>query len=39
MIASGIGLMADDERANNPVTWQGQNLLGFALMDVREKLA
>ncbi len=35
----GNGLMADDERAKNPATWQGQNLLGFALMDVREKLA
>jgi ribA/ribD-fused uncharacterized protein len=34
----GIGLMADDERAKNPATWQGQNLLGFALMDVRDKL-
>jgi ribA/ribD-fused uncharacterized protein len=35
----GIGLMADDERSKNPATWQGQNLLGFALMDVRDKLA
>lgn len=35
----GIGMMADNERAKNPVTWQGQNLLGFALMDVRDKLA
>lgn len=35
----GIGLMADDERVKNPGTWQGQNLLGFALMDVREQLA
>lgn len=35
----GIGLTADDERAQDPRTWQGQNLLGFALMDVREKLA
>ncbi|WP_199169863.1 NADAR family protein [Rhodopirellula bahusiensis] len=35
----GIGLKADDERAKDPVTWQGQNLLGFALMDVREELA
>lgn len=33
----GIGLKADDERAKNPTTWQGQNLLGFALMDVRAK--
>ncbi len=32
----GIGLKEDDERAKHPKTWQGQNLLGFALMDVRE---
>ena len=35
----GIGLKATDERAKHPHTWQGQNLLGFALMDVREGLA
>ena len=35
----GIGLKATDERARHPDTWQGQNLLGFALMDVREELA
>ena len=34
----GIGLIADDERAKDPMMWQGENLLGFALMDVREKL-
>ena len=34
----GIGLKSDDERASHPDTWQGQNLLGFALMDVREQL-
>jgi ribA/ribD-fused uncharacterized protein len=34
----GIGLKASDERAKNPATWQGQNLLGFALMDVRDEL-
>ena len=34
----GIGLKADDERAKNPDSWQGQNLLGFALMDVRNEL-
>lgn len=27
----GIGLMAHDERAKNPASWQGQNLRGFAL--------
>lgn len=34
----GIGLKEDDERAKYPASWQGQNLLGFALMDVRESL-
>src|SRR5262249_4961959 len=31
----GIGLNATHEMAKHPATWQGQNLLGFALMDVR----
>ncbi|MFD0890050.1 NADAR family protein [Streptosporangium algeriense] len=35
----GIGLAADDERAASPATWRGLNLLGFALMDVRDALA
>lgn len=35
----GIGLGASDPRANDPATWLGTNLLGFALMDVREALA
>ena len=26
----------DDERSSNPATWQGQNLLGFTLIGVRE---
>ncbi|MBI1249130.1 DUF1768 domain-containing protein [bacterium] len=34
----GIGLRANDERVQDPAAWQGQNLLGFALMDVREQL-
>jgi ribA/ribD-fused uncharacterized protein len=34
----GIGRKATDERAKHPDTWQGENLLGFALMDVREAL-
>lgn len=34
----GIGLAADDERAQNPRRWDGLNLLGFALMEVRDKL-
>lgn len=31
----GIGLASDDERARRPSQWQGLNLLGFALMEVR----
>ena len=34
----GIGLSADDERAMKPQQWRGLNLLGFALMEVRERL-
>ncbi|MFE2378251.1 NADAR family protein [Streptomyces sp. NPDC059398] len=34
----GIGLAADDERAGQPERWRGLNLLGFALMDARERL-
>lgn len=34
----GIGLKVDDDRTKSPDSWQGQNLLGFALMDVREEL-
>lgn len=34
----GIGLSAGDERAQDPATWQGLNLLGFALMVARERL-
>lgn len=32
----GIGLSADDVRAGNPLAWRGLNLLGFALMHVRD---
>lgn len=32
----GIGLAQNDEKANNPNLWEGLNLLGFALMQVRE---
>ncbi|GAA3641417.1 NADAR family protein [Kineosporia mesophila] len=32
----GIGLAADNEAATDPTRWRGLNLLGFALMDVRE---
>jgi ribA/ribD-fused uncharacterized protein len=34
----GIGLAADDERAESPERWPGLNLLGFALMEVRHQL-
>ena len=34
----GIGLSKNDPRAQQPQTWAGQNLLGFALMEVRERL-
>ena len=34
----GIGLLGDDPRASHPSTWQGENLLGFALMDVRDAI-
>ena len=34
----GIGLAAGDERATRPSAWRGANLLGFALMEVRERL-
>ena len=34
----GIGLAADNEKATNPKRWNGLNLLGFALMEVRDML-
>ncbi|MDG4865613.1 NADAR domain-containing protein, partial [Streptomyces sp. T-3] len=35
----GIGLAKDDERADDPARWRGLNLLGFALMEARERLS
>jgi ribA/ribD-fused uncharacterized protein len=35
----GIGLAADDERAQDPAQWRGLNLLGFALMQARSALS
>ena len=34
----GIGLAEDSPKALNPSTWRGENLLGFALMEVRDEL-
>lgn len=34
----GIGLSTDYDNVNNPLLWKGQNLLGFALMEVRDEL-
>ncbi|MFI6337314.1 NADAR family protein [Streptomyces sp. NPDC050535] len=34
----GIGLAADDVRAADPERWRGPNLLGFALMEARERI-
>ena len=31
----GIGMTADDDRAQRPSQWDGLNLLGFALMEAR----
>jgi ribA/ribD-fused uncharacterized protein len=35
----GIGLASTDVRTRNPEEWKGQNLLGFALMEARQRLA
>jgi len=35
----GIGMSANEQNAQNPVKWRGQNLLGFALMRVRDEIA
>ncbi|GHU25876.1 hypothetical protein AGMMS50256_01490 [Betaproteobacteria bacterium] len=34
----GIGLAADNEKIENPKLWKGLNLLGFALMEVRDTI-
>jgi len=34
----GIGMLETDPKAQNPLQWNGENLLGFALMDVRDEL-
>lgn len=35
----GIGLSSDTPNIENPHTWKGLNLLGFALMQVRDNLS
>ncbi|WPO82787.1 NADAR family protein [Chryseobacterium sp. JJR-5R] len=34
----GIGMPETDPKAENPLHWQGENLLGFVLMEVRDEL-
>jgi ribA/ribD-fused uncharacterized protein len=34
----GIGMLETDPKAVNPSFWNGENLLGFALMEVRDLL-
>ena len=34
----GIGLSQESEAVMNPFRWRGTNLLGFALMEVRDNL-
>lgn len=34
----GIGMLETDRDAQNPLLWKGENLLGFALMEVRNEL-
>lgn len=34
----GIGMGKSNENAGNPAAWRGKNLLGFALMEVRDEL-
>lgn len=34
----GIGMTENNEKCHNPSLWRGENLLGFALMEVRDKM-
>ena len=34
----GIGLGKDNEKVYNPNRWRGNNLLGFALMEIRDEI-
>lgn len=35
----GIGMRQQNEKIHNPLLWNGRNLLGFALMKVRDELS
>jgi ribA/ribD-fused uncharacterized protein len=35
----GIGMSENHEHVTNPNLWKGENLLGFALMEVRDRLS
>lgn len=34
----GIGMAGDHKDVENPTRWKGENLLGYALMETRDKL-
>ena len=34
----GIGISLDNIKSKNPMNWTGQNLLGKALMDIRQQI-
>mgnify|MGYP006105085405 FL=1 len=34
----GIGMASDNVNIENPSKWEGENLLGYALMEVRDLL-
>lgn len=34
----GIGISLDNIQSKNPINWTGQNILGKALMDIRDKI-
>ena len=35
----GVGMRSNDPNIRDPKKWKGQNILGFALMKVRENLS
>lgn len=35
----GIGMAEDHPKIANPMEWQGENLLGFVLMEIRDEIA